>query len=127
MLFHSRPVHSSDLVIYNMSSNIDQVVHKLTRYRAWLEARRRQKWRRYLKAGKCRWQLSNAIRMLRDRPGSTTDAFLEHRISQAMIWKQKALRAMKRLDVTAGGIKYLDESIEGIFKTEREVYEKYLD
>jgi hypothetical protein len=92
-----------------------------------LEARRRQKWRRYLKAGKCRWQLSNAIRKLRGRPGSTTDAFLEHRISQAMVWKQKAIRAMKKLDTIIGAINYLDESMKGVFEAEREVYERYLD
>jgi len=34
---------------------------------------------------------------------------------------------MKKLDVIMGGINYLDQSMAGIFETERLVYEKYLD
>jgi hypothetical protein len=108
-------------------ANSYQSVHKLTRYRAWLEARRRQRWRKYLKAGKCRWQLSNALKKLRQKPSSTTTAFYYHRARQHSIWKEKAIRAMKKLDVIMGGINYLDQSMAGIFGTEREVYEKYLD
>jgi succinate dehydrogenase flavin-adding protein (antitoxin of CptAB toxin-antitoxin module) len=43
------------------------------------------------------------------------------------MWKERAIRAMRKLDVIIGGINYLDQSMAGIFETEREVYKKYLD
>lgn len=109
-----------------MRSNMCQSVHKLTKYRALLEARRRQKWRRYLNAGKCRWQLSNSIRKLREQ-GSTRNAFYLRRKAQHDAWKEKTIQAMKKLDVIMGAVKYLDESMEGIFAAERELYQNHLD
>jgi len=99
---------------------------KLTRYRAWLEALRRRRWKQYLRAGKARWQLSIALQKLRQRPASTTAAFYQHRLRQQKRWKEKALRAMRKLDVVIEGTDYLDKTMSAIFKVEREVYEKYL-
>jgi hypothetical protein len=56
-----------------------------------------------------------------------TAAFYNHRLRQHSIWKEKAIRAMKKLDVIMGGINYLDESMAGVYETAREVYKKYLD
>jgi hypothetical protein len=54
-------------------------------------------------------------------------AFYRYRIRQHNKWKERAIRAMRKLDVVIGGINYLDEAMAGIFGTEREVYQKYLD
>lgn len=102
-------------------------MHRLTRYRAWLEARRRRRWRQYLKAGKVRWQLSNVLKKLRLYPESTTAALYRRRICQHHMWKGKAIRAMRKLDVIIGAINYVDDKMAEIFEAERLVYEKHLD
>jgi hypothetical protein len=71
--------------------------------------------------------LSIALKKLRQHPASTTGAFYQHRVRQHILWKNKAIRAMRKLDIVIGGINYLDGSMAGVFEAEREVYEKYLD
>jgi hypothetical protein len=55
-------------------------LNEITRYRAALEIIYRRKWREYIKAGKARWQLQQALHHLKCRP--LTKPFYKYRKEQ---------------------------------------------
>ncbi|KAG4433759.1 hypothetical protein IFR05_010758 [Cadophora sp. M221] len=99
-------------------------LNEITRYRAALERIRRQKWNAYIEAGEARWKLQKICRRLRTRP--LTKAFYQYRNKQYQVWKEKALKAWKRLEKTHLGVSILDETININFRQERIIYEKKL-
>ncbi|KAH6706592.1 hypothetical protein BKA61DRAFT_141061 [Leptodontidium sp. MPI-SDFR-AT-0119] len=99
-------------------------LNEITRYRAALERIRRQKWNAYIEAGEARWKLQKIRRRLRTRP--LTKAFSQYRNKQYQVWKEKALKAWKRLEKTHLGVSILDETININFRQERIIYEKKL-
>jgi hypothetical protein len=98
---------------------------QLSKYRAYLETIRLRRWKRYIRAGKNRHELSEIIRKLRAK--SKNVKFYEHRENQHQHWKGRAVKAMKTLDRVTKGLKVLDGAMEKVFREERMVYEKYLD
>ncbi|KUJ13649.1 uncharacterized protein LY89DRAFT_144487 [Mollisia scopiformis] len=96
----------------------------ITRYRNLVEIIHRRTWKRYLKAGKARWQLQKVIGRHTSR--SLTKAFFEHRKKQFTAWKTKALRAWKKLEKVHRGTLILDETININFRQERMIYAKKL-
>lgn len=106
------------------TSNRFQELDEITRYRAALEIIYRRKWREYIKAGKARWQLQQALHHLKCRP--LTKPFYKYRKEQFRTWKAKALKLWKRLEKTHRGILILQETININFRQERMIHEKHL-
>jgi hypothetical protein len=114
----------SSLSIPILTSNNLQELNEITRYRAALEIIYRRKWRKYIKAGRARWQLQQALHHLKCRP--LTKAFYKYRKEQFRYWKAKGLRLWKRLEKTHRGFLILEETININFRQERIIHEKKL-
>jgi hypothetical protein len=109
----------------NIIANRIQELDEITRYRAALEIIYRRKWRKYIEAGRARWQLQQAIHHLKCRP--LTKAFYNYRKEQFKTWKATGLRLWKRLEKTHRGILILDGTININFRQERVIHEKNLE
>lgn len=105
-------------------SDLIQELNDITRYRTTLEIKHRRKWRRYIKAGKARWQLQQTLHHLKRRP--LTKRFFEYRKEQYKAWKTKALELWKPLEKYHQGILILNETININFRQERIIHEKHL-
>ena len=99
-------------------------MNEITRYRAALEVIYRGKWRKYIVAGKARFELQKVIHSLKVQP--LTEKFYKYRKQQFRSWKENALKLWKRLEKYHRGMLILDETIKINFRQERVMWEHHL-
>jgi hypothetical protein len=97
----------------------------MTHYRGVLEMTRRRKWKKYIEAGKARWNLQQVQHKLRVCP--STKEFYNYRKKQYRYWKREALHRWKGLEKVHRGVVFLDKKINSNFSMERMIYKESLD